>query len=148
MEVFRITHTKWANELKASGYSGRWNSNGVFVIYAAQNCSLACLENLVHRNGFGNDNDYSVLTISIPNTIKSDEILQKNLPKNWNQFDERAHLSCRAIGDNWVKSMKTCVLFVPSAIILGEKNILINPNHPDFKKIKFTKQPFTFDRRL
>lgn len=45
MEVFRIVHTKWANNLTAS-------------CYAAGNCSLVCLENLVHRNGFGTDSDY------------------------------------------------------------------------------------------
>ena len=148
MEVFRIVHSKWANSLTASGYAARWNSTGLFVIYAAENCSLACLENLVHRNGFGNDSDYSLLTISFPITIKTIEIYSKDLPKDWNNATENGHLICRTIGDTWIRNQKSAILFVPSAIIPNEKNVLINPNHPDFKKIKFATQPFAFDKRF
>lgn len=148
MEVFRIVHSKWANSLTASGYAARWNSTGMFVIYAASTCSLACLENLVHRNGFGNDSDYSLLTISFPNTIKTLDIDSKKLPKGWNNISENGHLICRTIGDAWIRNQQSAILFVPSAIIPKEQNVLINPNHPDFKKIKFTNQEFAFDKRL
>lgn len=148
MEVFRIVHSKWANSLAASGYAARWNSTGLFVIYAAENCSLACLENLVHRNGFGNDSDYSLLTISFPNTIKTLEVHSKDLQKKWNNATENGHLICRAIGDTWIRNQQSAILFVPSAIIPKERNVLINPNHPDFKKIKFNSQEFAFDKRL
>lgn len=148
MEVFRIVHSKWANSLTASGYAARWNSTGLFVIYTAENCSLACLENLVHRNGFGKDTDYSLLTISFPNTLKTLEIDSKKLPRNWNDTTENGHLICRAIGDSWLRNQQSAILFVPSAIISKERNVLINPNHPDFKKIKFNSQEFAFDKRL
>jgi len=148
MEVFRIVHSKWANTLTASGYAARWNSTGLFVIYAASTCSLACLENLVHRNGFGNDSDYSLLTISFPNTIKTLDVDSKKLPIGWNNVTENGHLICRAIGDSWLRNQQSAILFVPSAIIPKEQNVLINPNHPDFKKIKFTIQEFAFDKRL
>lgn len=148
MEVFRIVHSKWANSLTASGYAARWNSTGLFVIYAAENCSLACLENLVHRNSFGNDSDYSLLTISFPNTLKTLEVHPKDLPKDWNNATENGHLICRAIGDSWLRNQQSAILFVPSAIIPKERNVLINPNHLDFKKIKFNSQEFSFDKRL
>lgn len=148
MEVFRIVHTKWAKGLTASGYAARWNSTGMFMIYAASTCSLACLENLVHRNGFGNDSDFSLLTISFPNSVLILEIDSKDLPKGWNDITENGHLICRTIGDNWVRNQKSAVLLVPSAIISNEKNVLMNPNHPDFKKIKFEVSPFEFDKRL
>ena len=148
MEVFRIVHSKWGNSLTASGYAARWNSTGLFVIYAAENCSLACLENLVHRNGFGSDTDYSLLTISFPNTVKTLEVHPKDLSKDWNNATENGHLICRAIGDSWLRNQQSAILFVPSAIIQKERNVLINPNHPDFKKIKFNSQDFTFDKRL
>lgn len=148
MEVFRIVHTRWANSLTASGYAARWNSTGIFMIYAASTCSLACLENLVHRNGFGSDADYSLLTISFPNSVKTLEINPKDLPNDWNNLSENGHMICRVIGDNWIRNQQSSILFVPSAIIQNEKNVLINPNHPDFKKMKFSVQPFTFDKRL
>ena len=110
---------------------------------------MACLENLVHRNGFGLDADYCLLTINIHTDIKKIEIHDKNLPFGWNNNDEKAHLLCRYIGDEWLKKQQSAVLIVPSAIVINEKNILINPNHKDFSKIKLeTIQPFSFDKRL
>ena len=149
MEVYRITHSKWADKLAASGYAARWNSSGLFVIYAAENISLACLENLVHRNGFGLDANFSLITITIPDEIPIVELKSAILPDNWNNNDEKAHLICRKYADAWVRSQKSSVLIVPSAIIENEKNIIINTNHADFLKIKITKiQPFSFDKRL
>ena len=149
MDVFRITHRKWADKLVASGYAARWNSNGMFAIYSAENASLACLENLVHRNGFGLDADYCLITISIPSTISKIEIKSTDLPSNWNLNDEKAHLICRKYGDNWIRTQKSAILIVPSAIIANECNIIINPNHKDFFKIKIKKiENFSFDKRL
>lgn len=149
MEVFRITHSKWADKLVASGYQARWNSNGFYVIYSAENCSLACLENLVHRNGFGLNGDFSLVTISIPDSIKKIEIDIKNLPIGWNGNDEKSQLLCQKVGNDWLRNQQTAVLIVPSAIIAKEKNILINPNHRDFDKIKLKSvQSFSFDKRL
>jgi RES domain-containing protein len=148
MDVFRIVHSKWSDKLVASGYAGRWNSTGLFVIYAAENCSLACLENLVHRNGFGTNTDFKLLTISVPKTIEVIEIASTDLPPGWNDATENGHMICRIIGDAWIQNQKSSILIVPSAIIPNERNILINPNHPDFIFINFVSQDFTFDNRL
>lgn len=149
IEVFRITHKKWSTRLVASGYAARWNSSGVFMIYTAENKSLACLENLVHRQGIGSDEMFSVMTIKILKSIKIEELTFKDLPKGWDALDEEAHLLCRKIGDEWIKKGSACALFVPSAIIKGERNLIINPNHKDFEKILLDKvEPFAFDKRL
>lgn len=149
MDVFRITNRKWADNLIGSGYAARWNSSGFFVVYTAENCSLACLENLVHRNGFGYNENFCIITIQIPNAINKIEILDSTLPIGWNENSENGHLLCREIGDKWLQSSKSCVLVVPSAIIPNEKNILINPNHNDFSKIKIKLvTDFSFDSRL
>ncbi len=40
-------------------------------------------------------------------------------------------------------------LHVPSAAVRGEWNVLLNPAHGDFRKIKIQKpQPFEFDLRM
>ena len=149
MEVFRITTKKWANSLTASGYAARWNSNGIYMIYTASSRSLACLENLVHRNGIGLKAEFCVMLIDIPKNVSSLEINPDDLPVGWDLLDEKAHLLCRKIGDNWQKNQSSCILYVPSAIIKEEKNILINPNHRDFSKIKISKiDEFLFDDRF
>jgi RES domain-containing protein len=53
------------------------------------------------------------------------------------------------MGDAFIREGQYAVLQVPSAVVNGDSNFLINPFHPDFKKIKITSQhPFLFDQRL
>jgi RES domain-containing protein len=69
------------------------------------------------------------------------------LPPGW--ANSPAPPSTRALGDLWAKEARSAVLELPSAIIPGESNFLLNPAHPDFKKIVIGKPvPFSFDPRL
>ena len=54
------------------------------------------------------------------------------------------------MGMNWLVGSSSLALLVPSYIVPLENNILINPAHPDYVKIKLTieKNPFFFDPRL
>jgi RES domain-containing protein len=53
------------------------------------------------------------------------------------------------IGDDWISSLKTSVLQVPSAIVRGDFNYLINPAHKDFSSIRLLSViPFEFDSRI
>ena len=147
MLVFRITLTKYANNLFASARAARWNSNEVKVIYTANSRALACLENVVHRSKLGLSSHFSIMEIEIPNSIAVTEVNLKSLPKNWDQF-EQMHLM-QKIGDQWIEDCKTVVLKVPSSIIHDEFNYLLNPNHLDFDKINLvTVRPFFFDDRI
>ena len=54
-----------------------------------------------------------------------------------------------AIGDRWIREARSAVLELPSVIIPGEVNYLLNPAHPDFRKIIIRRAvPFAFDPRL
>lgn len=69
------------------------------------------------------------------------------LPKDWNTFPHPA--STQAIGDKFVLANKYCVMQIPSAVTQGDYNILINPNHIDFSKIKIiSTSKFPFDKRI
>ncbi|WP_316839523.1 RES family NAD+ phosphorylase [Pedobacter gandavensis] len=147
MQVFRISLTKYATALVASGRAARWNPNDSSVIYTAGSRSLACLENVVHRNQFGLNNSFQVMTIEIPDDLGIASISLKTLPEDWVTF-EQMYLT-QELGENWISKNKTAVLKVPSSIIPAESNYLINPNHPDFKYIKLLKcEPFVFDKRI
>jgi RES domain-containing protein len=124
---------------------GRWNSRGVKVIYASETRSLAVLENLVHINP-AVQFEYSCFHLEFDDSLV-EKILPSGLPKNWNSYPPGP--STQKIGDGWVHAGRSAVLAVPSAIVDGEFNYLLNPAHPDFKKIKIGKpEPFTFDPRL
>lgn len=147
MKVFRITLSKWANKLVASGFPGRWNSKGKYIIYSSNSRALASLENLAHRSGEGLNDIFSTMIIDIPSNLEISEIKPNKLPDNWFKYEN--YPLCQKLGDNWIENGNTCILKVPSAIIKMEFNFLINPNHKDFKKIKITKtEKFEFDPRV
>jgi RES domain-containing protein len=54
-----------------------------------------------------------------------------------------------AVGDNWVRSGRSAVLKLPSAMVPEESNYILNPAHRDFRKISIGKpRVFKADPRL
>lgn len=87
------------------------------------------------------------MNIEIPDQIKIDQINITDLKIDWKEFMRMSYT--QSIGDLWIKESKTSVLKVPSAIVPGDSNFLLNPGHEDFKKIKLLKTlPFQFDSRI
>jgi RES domain-containing protein len=149
MEVYRITHAKWAQSLVASGYPARWNSNGIKIIYTAGSRSLACLENIVHRKKNRFNSIYKTAVVYIPDNIKREIISIEDLPDGWHAHSEDAYILCRRYGDLWYHRNSSAILFVPSAIIKNEINVLINMHNPDFEKVKIVDvESFMFDPRI
>lgn len=122
---------------------GRWNSRGVRVVYASSTLALAALETLVHLNPpvwF----KYVAFPIEFPDALVTSP---RSLPADWTL--EPPGPSSKAVGDAWVHASQSAVLAVPAAIIPSETNYLLNPMHPDFRRISIGKsQPFAFDPRL
>ena len=147
-EAWRIVKEKHAPTAfsgeGAAKTGGRWNSRGVAVVYTSSTKSLATLESLVHLNP-------PVLFKHVAMDVEFDDALVeifpvKNLPADWRT--EPPPPSTQAIGDTWVREARSAVLALPS-VISGEANYLLNPAHPDFKKITISKpEPFVFDPRL
>ena len=147
MVVYRITLAKWANVLTGSGYPARWNPKGYRVVYCAGSRALACLENLVHRSGEGLSANFKLAEIYIPDTITRGQVSSRELPAGWHTID--GYPICQTIGKEWLEKQESCILKVPSSIIKAEWNMLINPNHPEFKQIYIQKiNDFSFDQRL
>src|SRR5260221_2850535 len=124
----------------AAKSGGRWNSRGVLLVYTSCTKSLATLESLVHLNP-----PVAFKYIAIP--LKFEDALvevfpAKDLPADWRT--EPPPPSTKAIGDEWVKTARSAVLALPS-VITGEVNYLLNPAHPEFKKVSIGKpEPFVF----
>lgn len=147
MLVYRITLEKWAGILTGSGFSARWNSKGLFVIYTASTRALACLENLVHRSGEGLNHSFCVTEIFIPDDCSSLSVDEYDLPDQWHRRSN--YPICQQIGDQWLEEQASLLCLVPSSIIKEEKNILINPEHPEFHRVEVNSvTPFRFDSRL
>jgi RES domain-containing protein len=147
MYVFRITTAQWSRSLTASGYPARWSAKGRVAIYAAGSRALACLENLVHRSGEGNNALYKVMIIEMPDSISMEVLEESTLKRDWHTIDNYPY--CQSLGGKWLNDSDSAVLQVPSVVIKREFNYLINPNHPDFNKIKLAgNEDFDFDKRF
>ena len=150
MEVFRLSRKKYSSALSGKGAAlkgARWNSPGIELIYTASNRSLAMAEIAVHFTLATLPSDYMMIGIFIPDNLTIKVIQEKNLPKDWNSFPYQS--STQSFGDNFAKENKFCLLKIPSAVTQGDFNILINPNHSEFKRIKIISlEPFPFDNRI
>lgn len=148
-EAWRIIKEKHAaTALSGDGarlFGGRWNSRGIRVVYTSSTNSLAALESLVHLNPPVLFN-YVAIRIEFDDALL-ETIPPKALPADWRV--EPPPPSSKAIGDAWVREARSAVLAVPSVIIPGEPNYLLNPEHPEFREISISKPaPFAFDPRL
>jgi RES domain-containing protein len=148
-QAWRIVKAKHATTAfsgeGAAKTGGRWNSRGVPVVYASSTKSLAALETLVHLNP-------PVPFQYVAFHLQFDAALVENIPLNRLPADWRVEPpppSTKAICDAWVQEVRSAVLALPSVIVPGELNYLLNPAHPAFKKISIGKpERFAFDPRL
>jgi RES domain-containing protein len=150
MEVFRLSREKFSSPLSGVGAAikgARWNSVGIEMIYTAANRSLAMAEVAVHFSVSTIPEDYVMITIFIPDDISLKKINILELPSNWNAFPHPQ--STQVIGDKFILENKYCVMQIPSSVTQGDFNLLINPNHVDFKNISIIEiTKFTFNQRL
>ena len=129
----------------AAEYGGRWNSPGRAVIYAARSLSLAMLEQLAQA-GTGRLPRHQVcVEITILDAVSTETVEPRDVPA-WDAADR---LASRAFGDRWLAEQRSCVLLTPSVIVPAEQNVVINPAHVDFARIKAsTPRPLNWDERL
>ena len=153
MRVYRIEREKYLettlNGVGAALTEGyRWNSLNTYLVYTAESRALATLEVSVHID-LSEDLpiDRFYIEIDIPEDIEILELKIDELPENWDS--KPPILETQYIGDDFVTQNNAAVLKVPSSIVPPEFNYLINPNHPDSKKIKvISTQRLVFDGRF
>ena len=133
MLVYRITHKSFSKQLYASGAKGRWNSEGKKVIYCAESIALAFLENMVRRQGVGFNDDFKIMIIEVPDTLKITSINISDLKDGWRDFKDLS--KCQRLGNKWNEA-ETSVLKVPSVVLPNSFNYVLNTTHSDYKKIK------------
>jgi RES domain-containing protein len=128
----------------ASHWGARWNSPGRRVIYASTSYSCAMLEMLAHA-GIGRvPAHHEWITIEIPK-VEIEEVLPGDVP-GWDLPDQTAG---RAYGDLWLFEKRTAVLLVPSVVAREDRNVLLNPDHPDSARIRHSRpRPVIWDERL
>ncbi len=151
MTVYRITRNKHLkDDLKGIGASiapGRWNTKGVFCIYTAETRALALVEHManVTRESYIYSK-FTMRTLFIP-----DESILKievgSLAPDWR--DKPPPVSTRNFGTALLRNKQKLAYALPSSIIPQELIVVIDPLHPDIKKLKVVNDELLdFDFRL
>jgi RES domain-containing protein len=121
---------------------GRWNFPGEVVVYASASLALAAVETFVHLGEDSLALRFVYFRIQIPDGIAIRHC--RRPPANW-RAEPPAEASMR-YGSRWLRSGRTAVLEVPSAIVPSERNYLLNPAHADFARLRVSNAlPFLFD---
>ena len=140
MKVWRIAKDEHAGKVEdllsgegAARYGGRWSPKGVPAVYCSENASLAALEILAN--------------LARPSTFPSYRILDLDVPDGSITAVPDLAGDTRRAGAEMLRTR--LAIMAPSFVNPLERNVVINPAHPDFDKVlPGTIRPFVFDRRL
>ena len=147
LRVYRIADRRH-NVFDGTGaamHGAGWNSPGRRVIYAAETYAGAMLEALAQANLGRLPKTQVWIEILIGKSVRVEEIDRPDVP-GWQASNQHAS---RGYGDRWYDERRSAVLLVPSLVARQERNIAINPEHPDFSRIRATApKPVIWDRRL
>ena len=149
MRVFRLCKANQSayNGKGAELYGGRWNSKGTRVLYMSESRALAVLEILVHLT-IEIPDKYLLGGAEIPVDLEIETVPENELPAGWQTPIPTQQTATKQIGDAWLRGGRSVALSVPS-VIVEERNFVLNPAHPDFKRITFqVPAPFDFDGRF
>ncbi len=128
-------------------YGGRWSSPGVRLTYASEHESLALLEYFVHLDKDDPPDDLILAVAEVPDDLVRERIEVSLLPANWR--DPAAPAELTSVGDEFTQRRKHCLLLVPSVLAPSDHNCLMNPEHPDFKRIVVLRpEPLSYDPRM
>ncbi len=157
MIVHRIAATTpiyRAEDLTGKGAAitgGRWSRVGLPMLYCASHVSLAILEMLVHtgtshpppRNRYHIEVDIPDAAWAARRIGRSDRLF----PADWDAHSVGA--GSVGYGSDWLVAQSELVLVVPSVAVPTEDNVLLNPAHPAFARVRIKNLGrLDFDHRL
>ena len=150
LKLWRLCAAKYAGTAFSGDgarlYGGRWSPPGCALAYCAESRALAVIEVLVNTDEAARL--VAIDWVLIPAEIPIDTMeAPKRYPEDWRQYPHPR--STQDFGGQWAREQRSLALRVPSVVVPGEFNYLLNPAHPEFSQLKIGKPvPFAFDSRF
>jgi RES domain-containing protein len=128
---------------------GRWHSSarGKRIVYLSEHPAVALVEVLAnfHSNPKLFPESYQLIKVLIPDDLAKEVIPTDRLSDVWRDYITETQM----LGDEWLSRRSGALLVVPSVPSPESHNCLLNPLHPDARRIdiewcKWIK----YDRRL
>jgi len=150
-EAWRLLKkTRRADAFSGEGarlYGGRWNHHGTPMVYLADCLALAALESFVHLVSADKQIPHFAFRVEIPAPLKIEQFALEQLPANWREFPTPDQ--CKDLGTKWMADNRSVALALPSVLVPNQFNILLNPGHPDFSRVRIEEWgDFSFDPRM
>ncbi len=146
MTLWRISNHESLSGEGGLRYSARWHTAGRRIVYLAESPAGAMMEALVHLELDQNElpRSYTLLQIKVPANLP---IRTLSVPPSDTWHSDLA--LTRRLGDQWLLANESALTRVPSAILPGTFNVLLNPTHPDAPRLEIeTIVRPKFDPRL
>ncbi len=146
MDLWRLTEYPALDGEGGRLASARWHTVGSPVVYLAASPPGALIEVLVHLELEEDEvpPTYTLIRTSVPSKIKIHSLL---VPAGEVWKTDLA--ITRKIGDAWLKSRRTALARVASAILPDTFNYLLNPLHADAARIAIAEtHNAALDKRL
>lgn len=120
----------------AAAYPGRWNDEQQPVLYTAPTIAIAVLETAAHLDDHGLPLNRYLVRIEVPDDVwaRRETLDVAALPLTWASIP--AGRASVKIGAEWLASMRSAVLLVPSVIVPEESATLVNTRHPDAQGLR------------
>jgi RES domain-containing protein len=149
MQVWRLFPKRF-RDTAFTGVGGlyaarRWNHQGTVMVYTATSRALAALEFFVNLEPNEAPDDLLLAEATVPDKL-IEQLNVALLPSDWRELN---NLACRDLGSAWAANNRSVALKVPSVVVEGDWNVLLNPKHKDFSKILLAvPKPFHYDGRM
>jgi len=102
---------------------GRWHDRGLPVVYLAETPAGALLEVCVHTSANDVPPSYTLLAVSVEDQTAMETLDVSSLRPDWIDHTE----STRERGSEWLRSVRSALWRVPSALVPVTFNVLLNP---------------------
>jgi RES domain-containing protein len=133
MDLWRIGNYASLDGQGGRLYSARWHTAGTPIVYLAASPPGALIEVLVHLEitQATVPPACTLFRVSVPDNLR---IPALRLPKDeaWKTNETLT----RKLGNAWLRSQRSALARVPSAILPNTFNYLLNPLHPDARRIR------------
>ena len=148
MQLWRISNYASLSGEGGLYFEGRWHNIGQPILYLAASPAGAMIEVLVHLELDEGPlpTHYQLLQVSAPDHLPTENLAPD---RSLHEVCTLALAATRALGTVWLKSGRTALAQVPSAILPCASNYLLNPSHPDASLLKIESAvSAAFDPRL
>ena len=110
---------------------GRWNLQGVRLVYACFSYESTLLEALARAEIRSVPVGHATSRIVLPEECEVPVLSEEEHP-DWHREGRS-----REIGNSWIDSRRSVALEVPSFVARPwGRNVLLNPSHPDFGRLR------------